>query len=82
MKSRYFGMLFQWLAALFISGSVWAQSSTEPVPSNSIDTLTVAQQGGNTVVKVVLKQPLAAQPSSFSVANPAPATAWAVRCSR
>lgn len=71
MKSRHFGMLIQVFAALLFAGSAFAQSATEATPANSIDTLTVTQQGGNTVVKVVLKQPLAAQPSSFSVANPA-----------
>lgn len=40
-------------------------------PSNSIESLQVAQQGGNTVVKLTMRKPLAAMPGSFSVANPA-----------
>lgn len=71
MKSRHLGMLFKLFAVLLVAGNAIAQSPAEPTPTNSIDTLTVAQQGGNTVIKLVLKQPLAAAPSSFSVANPA-----------
>jgi len=40
-------------------------------PANSIENLQVNQQGGNTIIKMVLKQPLSAKPSSFSIANPA-----------
>ncbi len=38
---------------------------------NSIESLQVSQRGGNTIVKLMLKQPLAALPGSFSIANPA-----------
>jgi len=75
MKARHIGWVAQVFAALLISAGVHAQTSSgasaEAVPANSIDNLSVGQQGGNTVIKVVLKQPLAAPPSSFSVANPA-----------
>ncbi len=76
MKSRHFGLLVQFLAALLLSATAHAQTAsgstaTEAVAGNSIETLSVTQQSGNTIIKVVLKQPLAAPPSSFSVANPA-----------
>ena len=48
------------------SALTWAQGV-----SNSIENLQVSQQGGNTIVKLQLKQPLAAPPGSFSIANPA-----------
>jgi type IV pilus assembly protein PilQ len=70
MKSRHFGQLVRFLAALLIGVNAHAQT-VEPAAANSIENLSVAQQGGNTIIKVVLKQPLAAPPSSFSVANPA-----------
>ena len=38
---------------------------------NSIDTLQIGQHDGMTVVKIGLRQPLTAPPSSFSVADPA-----------
>lgn len=38
---------------------------------NSIDSLEVSRQGGSTIVKLLLKQPLPAAPASFSIANPA-----------
>ena len=55
-------------------GLALAQPATSPgdsQPDNSIESLQVAQQGGNTVVKLTLRKPLAALPGSFSVANPA-----------
>ncbi len=65
--------------ALLVAGALcciatvaWAQQGTPPaVPLNSIDTLQVSQQGGITIVKLTLKQALAVQPASFSIANPA-----------
>lgn len=42
-----------------------------PAGGNSIDNLQVAQQDNLTVVKIQLRQPLSAPPSSFSVADPA-----------
>ncbi|MBI4996401.1 MAG: type IV pilus secretin PilQ [Rhodocyclales bacterium] len=77
MKTRYFGLMAQCLAALMLCGSAYAQQAaapagaTEPVAENSIESLVVAQQAGSTIVKVDLKQALAKAPSSFSVASPA-----------
>jgi type IV pilus assembly protein PilQ len=45
--------------------------TADAIASNSIDTLQVVQQGGNTVVKLGLKQSATTTPASFSVANPA-----------
>ena len=56
------------------ASSSWAQQAAADAgasPKNSIDLLQVSQQGGTTVVKLTLKQPLATQPASFSIANPA-----------
>lgn len=63
------------MLCLAASGA-WAQPGPLSVdagsaPKNSIDTLQVSQQGGVTVVKLGLKQPLTAPPASFSIANPA-----------
>lgn len=44
------------------------QTQSQP---NQIESLEVAEQGGTLYVKLGLKQPLAAVPASFSVANPA-----------
>lgn len=55
-------------ALLFLPVIALAQT---PVGGNSIDNLQVAQQDSLTVVKIQLRQPLAAPPSSFSVADPA-----------
>lgn len=46
----------------------WAQA---PVPENSIEAVNVAQQGGDILVKIDLKEALTAPPAGFSVANPA-----------
>jgi type IV pilus assembly protein PilQ len=56
-------------SALFILPSI-AVAQT-PASGNSIDNLQVAQQDNLTVVKIQLRQPLSAPPSSFSVADPA-----------
>lgn len=58
------------------ASSAWAQQASQPAdagatPKNSIDVLQVSQQGGVSVVKLTLKQPLTAPPASFSIANPA-----------
>jgi type IV pilus assembly protein PilQ len=58
---------------------VWAQqgeavdktAAATVAAANSIDTLQVSQSDGVTIVKLTLKQPLAATPASFSIANPA-----------
>jgi len=76
MKSnRYWFALVLMLALSWLTEAV-AQSAapvtSEPAAAtNSIETLQVVQRGGNTVVKVGFTHPLAAQPSSFSIANPA-----------
>lgn len=68
-------------SSLAFMGSAGAQGS---VASNSIESLNVAQQGGDIMVKIDLKEPLSAPPAGFSVANPArvafdfPATANAL----
>jgi type IV pilus assembly protein PilQ len=73
MKTRHhFGLLIAAFAASILNANVYAQAATSAAATaNSIQTLAVTQQAGNTIIKVGLKQPLAAQPSSFSVANPA-----------
>ena len=60
------------LLLLSTAAVAWAQSDAGAAPAaNSIETLQVSQRGGNTVIKVGLSRPLAAEPASFSVANPA-----------
>ncbi|MDD5250399.1 MAG: type IV pilus secretin PilQ [Rhodocyclaceae bacterium] len=63
------------LCAAFVGvgGGAWGQApaSADAPPANSIDSLQVTQQGGNTVVKLTLREPLATVPASFSIANPA-----------
>lgn len=79
MKSRYFELMGRALAALVLgigfhvqmAAASGAVSGTEATAANSIESLVVSQQGGNTVVKLDLKQSLVAVPPSFSVANPA-----------
>lgn len=61
-------------AALFaISGAAWGQAAGagDAPPSNSIDNLQVTQQGDTTILKLTLREPLAAVPANFSIANPA-----------
>ena len=49
-----------------------AQDATQAQAlANQIESLEVAEQGGTVYVRLSLKQPLAAPPASFSVANPA-----------
>ncbi|SIP87024.1 type IV pilus assembly protein PilQ [Aromatoleum tolulyticum] len=52
--------------AVLAQAAPQSQSAT-----NSIDDLEVSRQGGSVVLKLTLKEPLAAPPASFSVANPA-----------
>ncbi len=47
------------------------ESAVAVAAKNNIEGLQISQQGGLTIVKLTLKQPLAAVPSSFSIANPA-----------
>lgn len=75
MKSRYLGIFGAFLMALFLAAGAQAQqaaaSATQAVADNSIESLLVTQQGGNTVIKLGFKQPPEKSPSSFAVANPA-----------
>ncbi|AKU14057.1 type IV fimbrial biogenesis protein [Azoarcus sp. CIB] len=48
-----------------------AASSQSQAATNRIEDLEVSQQGGSVLLKLTLKEPLAAPPASFSVANPA-----------
>ena len=48
-----------------------ATTSAQEAKSNSIESMTVAQQGGVLNVKLVFKEPLTAPPPGFSVAKPA-----------
>ncbi|WP_018988314.1 type IV pilus secretin family protein [Aromatoleum toluclasticum] len=52
--------------AVFAQTTSQSQSAT-----NRIEDLEVSQQGGSVLLKITLKDPLAAPPASFSVANPA-----------
>ena len=56
------GMIFA-MAAMLLSPLVWAD--------NSIDTVAVSRgTAGRTVIKMTLKEPLAAAPAGFSINNP------------
>ncbi|HTY04437.1 MAG TPA: AMIN domain-containing protein, partial [Rhodocyclaceae bacterium] len=77
MKRRHLGLITRFFAAVLLVSAAHAQSlpvgtgGTETAAANSIEALVVTQTGGNVVVKVDLKQPIAKAPSSFSVASPA-----------
>ena len=45
--------------------------NAQEAASNSIESMTVAQQGGVLNIKLMFKEPLSALPSGFSIANPA-----------
>lgn len=66
--------VFKWIAAALAASCfalglpAWAEESSA---SNSLDKLDVAQQGGDILVKIDLKNALAAPPAGFSVLNPA-----------
>jgi type IV pilus assembly protein PilQ len=59
-----------WIGAgLIASFAAWAQDTT--TQANGIEGITVAgQQGGNIVVKITLRQPLANPPAGFTINNP------------
>ena len=58
-------------AALGLQAAAWAQDAANAEANlNSIENLQVSQQAGNTLIRVDLKQPLAALPPSFSIATP------------
>ncbi len=53
-----------------VAAASWAQSPA-PVAANSIEAIDVAgQQGGNIVVRITLKEPLANPPAGFTINNP------------
>ena len=59
-------MLAAWILAL-AAPFAWAQSA----PKNSVESINFSQiQGGKIIVKVGLKEPLAATPQGFAVTNP------------
>ncbi|AWI78521.1 secretin [Parazoarcus communis] len=86
MKNRIGTVLLAAVATVLMPmGTVFAQESgVAQVASNRIEALEVAEQGGAIYVRLAMKEPLAAPPASFSVANPAriafdfPATANAL----
>lgn len=66
----------KWVALLAILASCLAQvvlaaESEPPVTRNSIDSLQVSKAGGSTLLKIGMRQALSAQPSHFSIVNPA-----------
>lgn len=72
MFKRMFSSLVALVAFLM---PVLAQAATtdaaSTVPRNSIESMMVSKAGGSTVLKLELRQALAATPSHFSIANPA-----------
>ncbi len=73
------GIIMRCLAASAAFGcllqpAAGADNAASPDPAatqNAIENLQVSQQGGNTIVKLTLNQPLANPPASFSIATPA-----------
>lgn len=66
----------KWVALLALLTSclspvALAAETASPAPRNSIDSLQVSKAGGSTLLKIGLRQALAAQPSHFSIVNPA-----------
>ena len=56
-------------AGLIASFAAWGQSATPQ--ANGIEAIAVAgQQGGNIIVKITLRQPLANPPAGFTINNP------------
>jgi type IV pilus assembly protein PilQ len=56
-----------WLAAAI----TWLAAAAAAAQTNSIDAFNVASQGGRVIVRLTMKEPLAAPPASFTVAQPA-----------
>jgi type IV pilus assembly protein PilQ len=54
-----------------LTASFWAVLAMAQTPPNSVEAFNVSQQSGKVIVKLTLKEPLKAQPGSFTVANPA-----------
>ena len=62
-------MLLAMGAGLLASFAAWGQGAT--AQSNGIEAISIAgQQGGNIVVKITLRQPLANPPAGFTINNP------------
>ncbi len=60
-----------WILALSIATTMTAWTQSPPATSNSIESINVVgQQGGNIVVRISLKQPLANPPAGFTINNP------------
>ncbi len=54
-----------------LTASLWAVLALAQTPPNSVEAFNVSQQSGKVIVKLTLKEPLKAQPGSFTIANPA-----------
>jgi len=86
MKTRIGTALLAAVVAMLmpVSAALAQDSGAVQAASNRIEALEVAEQGGAIFVRISMKEPLAAPPASFSVANPAriafdfPATANAL----
>lgn len=59
------------LLATCLSQTALAAETVQPAPRNSIDSLQVSKAGGSMLLKIGMRQALAAQPSHFSIVNPA-----------
>ncbi len=63
------GVLLALAIGLITSATAWGQGANPD--ANSIEAISVAgQQGGNIVVKITLRQPLANPPAGFTINNP------------
>lgn len=69
MMRSMFKALLGALGVLLVCASAMAQDASSS--ANAVQAINVAQQAGGVLVKLTLKQPLAAPPASFSVASPA-----------
>ncbi len=63
------GLMLALAVGLITSFTAWGQGAG--ADANSLEAISVAgQQGGNTVIKITLKQPLANPPAGFTINNP------------
>ena len=63
------GLVLAVSVGLTANFAAWAQSANPE--ANGIEAITVAgQQGGNTVIRITLRQPLANPPAGFTITNP------------
>ena len=67
MNRIKYSLLSLLIGIALLAGLAKAQDTKE----NTIETLSVVQQGGVVNVKIGFKQPLQAVPPNFSIANPA-----------